>query len=1554
MTTTVIDSIGAGSIDNGLVPRGNLNDIDRDTLSRYVDPAFLNIKPDEKARTEEQALALELEDLEDDVDSEDAIEGSAAQRIVPLEPREYQYELYRKACEENVIAVLDTGSGKTLIAVMLIKYIADREREERQVRRNVKLTFFLVDRVPLVFQQADVIRSNCDVNIEHMCGQMNVDSWTQKKWRQIFEENDTCVMTAQIFLDTLRHGFIHLEEVNLIIFDECHHATKRHPYNLIMQEFYFRCEKDKRPKIFGMTASPMHAKSGVQYSAIHLEKNLDSRIYTASNIEQLLISVNRPKEITVEYANSQAYDPTPLTVAIQDKIGTIKRFRRCFQTSLNVLEHLGPWCCDKLWHYMLEDVDERITMDTEGLDSSQLMDEDRAVREAFELTKGVISDNPDVTSNALFTGKVQKFMLVLKTLSTLEDFCGIIFVERRHTAISLHLLISAISELKNKIRSDILIGHGSTDEGDVQMKFRDQNKVIERFRKGELNLLIATNVAEEGLDIQPCNVVIRFDFFSTLIGYIQSRGRARKPNSKYIIMVEKNSFSQISRLNDFRRLETDMRTFCQALPEERNLALRYLDGVYADEESDDSDDYYDDLDGDAVDEFNDYIYIVATTGATITMHSAVPLLHRYCGSLPSDSFCVLKPVFEIFPCADGFTCKVSLPSNAAVREVESPIARTKARAKRIAAFEVCKELHRKGVLNDHLMPNSSRREILGEMGPQYDENGQLIGSRRRKNIFERRTPRFWEREPEVEEEIPEEDEVVSTEVKNASRHTTEVATTSIGLHQDPLVPEKVSNGNISTEHTEEVKAEGDPPDIGEGPFDMSVTTINMHVPENVTVPVRRLVILTWKPLPTIPEFELYSKGRPFKVSYKTDSEYCTVDRETVETLAAFTLRMTSTITNREFSCPLYEFPYFIAPLKIMHTNDIKYVLKAPTFRESVDWDEVHRVIEYAFIPVDADDPGANLQDRIIIDFFDNSRRYIVRDICANLHPTSAVPADMNIRETGYETFAAYYQDVAHVEITKPDQPLLRVQRINKVMNYLFPHESASPIEKKRTATFVIPEFCRLFPISASVYQSAMFLPSFMTRLDSYLLIQEAKKRYDLPSGDDMLLEAYTTPSASMSMNYERLETLGDSLLKFLATIRLIINFPYSNEGELHCLRIRVICNRALYRAAKRLKLYRYVTSHAFNRRYWRPHHFVTPNDTPETLKEVRQHSLSDKTLADIVEASLGACYLSSGLRGGLQCAIQMQIPFDEIKSWDDFNDTWLINRDKMPARAEITSLRQVNVRRVEEVTGYTFKNPLLIVEALTHASLPNSTAPCYQRLEFLGDAILDFLVIRYLFTKYPEADPGQITELKDSCVNNHVLGIICVENDLHKNIKHYSGRLVKAIEEFCLELEEVKNKGDAQGEYWRDMSIPKVLSDVVESMLGAVFIDAGFDLDPVEKVFEKWMVPLFEKHVSPDTIHVHPLRKLTTGLQAMGCDGFMLRNFTSESNAKDSQKCVIFLHDQPLASGSSDNIKAARRNAATKANLRLEEDPDLVERVCDCGILDRRRNKAYVEDEDEE
>lgn len=73
-------------------------------------------------------------------------------------------------------------------------------------------------------------------------------------------ELQVLVMTAQILLNILRHSIIKMDAIHLLILDECHHAVKKHPYSLVMSEFYHTTPKDKRPAVFGMTASPVNLK----------------------------------------------------------------------------------------------------------------------------------------------------------------------------------------------------------------------------------------------------------------------------------------------------------------------------------------------------------------------------------------------------------------------------------------------------------------------------------------------------------------------------------------------------------------------------------------------------------------------------------------------------------------------------------------------------------------------------------------------------------------------------------------------------------------------------------------------------------------------------------------------------------------------------------------------------------------------------------------------------------------------------------------------------------------------------------------------------------------------------------------------------------------------------------------------------------------------------------------------------------------------------------------------------------------------------------------------
>ena len=107
-----------------------------------------------------------------------------------LRPRQYQEEIFRQAQAGNRIAALDTGSGKTYIGLMLIKWIAS------QPQNKDKLIVFLVPRVALVEQQGNFIAANSSLRVTQKHGQNALDMADREGWAAVFATSDVLVMTG--------------------------------------------------------------------------------------------------------------------------------------------------------------------------------------------------------------------------------------------------------------------------------------------------------------------------------------------------------------------------------------------------------------------------------------------------------------------------------------------------------------------------------------------------------------------------------------------------------------------------------------------------------------------------------------------------------------------------------------------------------------------------------------------------------------------------------------------------------------------------------------------------------------------------------------------------------------------------------------------------------------------------------------------------------------------------------------------------------------------------------------------------------------------------------------------------------------------------------------------------------------------------------------------------------------------------------------------------------------------------------------------------------------
>ena len=154
----------------------------------------------------------------------------------------------------------------------------------------------------------------------------------------------------------------------------------------------------------------------------------------------------------------------------------------------------------------------------------------------------------------------------------------------------------------------------------------------------------------------------------------------------------------------------------------------------------------------------------------------------------------------------------------------------------------------------------------------------------------------------------------------------------------------------------------------------------------------------------------------------------------------------------------------------------------------------------------------------------------------------------------------------------------------------------------------------------------------------------------------------------------------------------------------------------------------------------------------KTGKEVFKHHLNDKTIADVCEALIGAALLSYSDTNNMDMAVKAVTAVvsnadHNVQAWDDYYKLY-----KLPAyQTACCSASQLDLAaKVEKEHDYHFKYPRLLRSAFTHPSYPFSweKIPCYQRLEFLGDSLLDMACVNFLFYRYPNRDPQWLTEHK--------------------------------------------------------------------------------------------------------------------------------------------------------------------------------------------------------------
>ncbi len=222
----------------------------------------------------------------------------------------------------------------------------------------------------------------------------------------------------------------------------------------------------------------------------------------------------------------------------------------------------------------------------------------------------------------------------------------------------------------------------------------------------------------------------------------------------------------------------------------------------------------------------------------------------------------------------------------------------------------------------------------------------------------------------------------------------------------------------------------------------------------------------------------------------------------------------------------------------------------------------------------------------------------------------------------------------------------------------------------------------------------------------------------------------------------------------------------------------------------------------------------------------------------------------------------------------------------------------LHMTRLQQRLGYRFAQLALCKQALTHRSV--SPKVNYERLEFMGDALLSVIIAHELFLRFPDEDEGRLTRLRSTLVRQDALAAIA--------------RDLKLGEHLILGSGEMKSGG-----HRRD----SILADAVEALIGAMYLDAQ-DLDVVRQVVLKWYAPYLLTLVPQDTLK-DPKTRLQEFLQGRHLPLPIYSLVSTEGEAHNqtfTAQCEI--DGQPPTIGRGLSRRYAEQSAASDLLAQLE------------------------------
>ncbi len=469
-------------------------------------------------------------------------------------PRLYQETILATASTKNTLVVLPTGLGKTNIFLMLAAH-------RLKLYPDSKILLIGPTR-PLIDQYHEVFRKHFEIAEEKMA--VLTGMVAAEKRKDMWEKATVIFSTPQGLENDLLAGKLSFEDVTLLGFDEAHRAVKEYSYVWIAKHYM---KTARFPRILALTASPgsdMEKITEVCKSLfiedieVRTESDPDVQPYVQEvsidwvkvdlppefvEIKKLLEASFRSKLEAVKNAGFLSgttgvskKDLLLLQATLRSELaGDYKNFQLMKAISslaeamkvghaLELLETQGITALHKYNERLREDAKAAKTKAVKRLFS------DNTFLTALEKTRQLHEKNIEHPK----LGELKR--IISENIAAVRGAKAIVFNQYRDSALKLQDELNKVEG----VRARIFVGQ--MKKGETGLSQKQQKELLERFAAGDYNVIIATSIGEEGLDIPKVDLVVFYEPIPSAIRQIQRRGRTgRQEKGRVIILVARDT-----------------------------------------------------------------------------------------------------------------------------------------------------------------------------------------------------------------------------------------------------------------------------------------------------------------------------------------------------------------------------------------------------------------------------------------------------------------------------------------------------------------------------------------------------------------------------------------------------------------------------------------------------------------------------------------------------------------------------------------------------------------------------------------------------------------------------------------------------------------------------------------------------------------------------------------------------------------------------------------------------------------------------------------------------